>query len=104
MYHKEVGWREIEELGDLERLVLVLEAMPDEELVRTVERDRYRGRDDYSIRPVWNSILTGIVFEHPIVASLRRELQRNAQLRELCGFEPCLGINTVPTNSAYSRV
>ena len=28
------GWEEIEELGDLERLRLVLEHLPDEELMR----------------------------------------------------------------------
>ncbi len=97
------GWREIEELGDLERLVLVLESMPDEKLVSVMENERYRGRNDYPVRAVWNSILAGIVYQHGSVASLRRELQRNAQLRELCGFDPCLGIKAVPTDSAYSR-
>jgi hypothetical protein len=73
------GWREIDELGDLERLVLVLESMPDEKLVSTMENERYRGRNDYPVRAVWNSILAGIVYQHGSVASLRRELQRNAQ-------------------------
>ncbi len=34
------GWKDVEELGDLERLVLVLESMPDEKLVKTMELDR----------------------------------------------------------------
>ena len=97
------GWREVEELGDLERLLLVLESMPDEELVRTMERERFRGRDDYPVRAVWNSILAGIVYQHATIASLRRELQRNAQLRELCGFDPWQGVRAVPTDSVYSR-
>ena len=38
------GWREIEELGDLERLSLVLEYMPDEKLMRQLDIERYKGR------------------------------------------------------------
>ena len=34
---------------------------------------------------------------------MRRELQRNAQLRQVCGFELWLGREAVPTASAYSR-
>ncbi len=97
------GWEEIEELGDLERLVLIIETLPDEKLVRAMELERFRGRDDYPVRAVWNSILAGIVYQHPTIASLRRELQRNAQLRQVCGFDLWLGVKAVPTNSVYSR-
>lgn len=97
------GWEEIEDLGDLERLRLVIEHMPDEELMAALEARRGRGRDDYPVRAVWNSILAGVVFQHPSIESLRRELARNAQLRELCGFEARLGAAAVPSPSAYSR-
>ncbi len=40
-------WAEIENLGDLERLKLVLENLPDENLMVTLENDRKNGRDDY---------------------------------------------------------
>ena len=80
------GWEEIGELGDLKRLQLVMEHLPDEELMRALEKERYRGRNDYPVRGVWNSILAGIVFQHNSIASLRRELGRNAQMRELCGL------------------
>jgi len=33
-------WEEIEQLGDLERLRLVLQHMPDEELMRELEKNR----------------------------------------------------------------
>ena len=46
------GWKEIEELGDLKRLRLVLKYMPDEELMRQMEQERYKGRDDYPVRHV----------------------------------------------------
>lgn len=97
------SWRDVEELGDLERLVLVLKTLPDEELMRTLEAERGRGRNDYPVRPVWNSLLAGIVLGHDSIESLRRELCRNAQLREQCGFDPVLGARAVPPAWVYSR-
>ena len=55
------GWKEIDGLGDLERLILLLEALPDESLVKTLEKERFRGRNDYPVRAVGNSILAGLV-------------------------------------------
>jgi len=37
------------------------------------------------------------------VESLRRELKRNGQLRELCGFDPLKGLAAVPESWNYSR-
>ncbi|MFU8833173.1 MAG: transposase [Wenzhouxiangella sp.] len=96
-------WRDVDELGDLERLKLVLNHLPDEQLMQQLERRRGNGRDDYPIRAVWNSIIAAIVFQHPSVESLRRELLRNAQLRELCGFSPLGGTRAVPPAWAYTR-
>jgi hypothetical protein len=91
-------WKEIEELGDLDRLRLVLEYIPDEELMKTLEKNRGKGRDDYPVRAMWNSVLAGIVFQHESVEKLRRELSRNGQLRDMCGFE-----GEVPSPWAYTR-
>lgn len=93
------GWENFNYLGDLERLKLVLENLPDEELMRTLERERGNGRDDYPIRAMWNSLIAGIVFQHESISSLRRELSRNGQLKILCGFH----LMQDPTASAYSR-
>lgn len=97
------SWTEIEALGDLDRLRLVLHHLPDESLMRTLERRRGNGRDDYPIRAVWNSILAGVVYQHPSVESLRRELLRNAQLRLMCGFDACRADGAVPPSWAYTR-
>ena len=41
-------WQDdIDCLGDLERLKLVFDNLPDEELVRILEKERGNGRDDY---------------------------------------------------------
>lgn len=77
------SWEEIDEASDLDRLRLVLGALPDEALVSFLEERRGRGRDDYPIRPMWNAVIAGIVFQHPSAAALLRELRRLA----FVGFE-----------------
>ena len=97
------SWKEIEELGDLSRLKLLIDHLPDEKLMQQLESARGNGRDDYPIRAMWNSLLAGIVFQHSSVESLRRELSRNGQLRMVCGFDPVRGDRQVPASWVYSR-
>ena len=80
-------YMEIEILGDLERLKLTMMALNDEELMRRLERRRGNGRNDYPIRVMWNLLIAMKVFGHRRVASFRRELYRNSQLRRICGLE-----------------
>lgn len=94
---------DVQNLGDLERLNLVIKTLPDQKLINTLSILRGNGRNDYPIKAIWNSVLAGIVYEHVSIESLRRELSRNAQLREMCGFNPILGIKSVPSKSAYNR-
>jgi len=96
-------WQDVEAKSDLERLRLVLDYLPDEALMKKLEAHRDKGRDDYPIRPVWNSVLAGIVYQHKSVESLRRELLRNGELREGCGFDPHRGSDAVPPCYVYTR-
>ena len=96
-------WQEVEARSDLERLRLVLDHIGDEGLMRKLEEHRKWGRDDYPIRPVWNSVLAGIVYQHSSVDSLRRELSRNGELRDQCGFDPQKGSGAVPPSWVYTR-
>jgi hypothetical protein len=96
-------WQEVEAKSDLERLRLVLDHLPDEALMKKLEAHRDKGRDDYPIRPVWNSVLAGIVYQHKSVESLRRELLRNGELRDGCGFDPQKGSDAVPPSYVYTR-
>jgi hypothetical protein len=97
------GWDQIEALGDLKRLQLVLENLPDEPVVSKLEQERDRGRDRYPIRPMWNALIAGVVFQHQTAESLLRELRRNAQLRQVCGFELIKGLKAAPNSWAFSR-
>jgi hypothetical protein len=96
-------WQDVEAKSDLERLRLVLEHLPDERLMQRLEEQRKWGRNDYPIRPVWNSVLAGIVYQHGSIDSLRRELLRNGELREGCGFDPHKGSDAVPPAWVYTR-
>lgn len=97
-------WKDVEASRELERLNMVIEAIPDDDLMKALEAERKGRRDDYPIRAVWNSILAGIVYQHASIESLRRELLRNGELREACGFDPALGERAVPSKDAYSAI
>ncbi len=97
-------WEDLENLGDLDRLRLVLESIPDEPLMQKLEAHRGRGRDDYPVRAMWNSLLAGVVFQHKSSESLRRELLRNDRLRWICGFDSVKPAkDSVPGAWNYSR-
>lgn len=79
-------YSEIEILGDLEKLQLFLENVNDEKLCEGLEAERKNGRDDYPVRVMLNLIYAMKIFGHRGVESLRRELKRNSQLRNMCGL------------------
>jgi len=96
-------WQQIEADSDINRLMLVLSSLPDEVLMRALEKLRDKGRDDYPVRANWNALVAGIVYQHPNAATLLRELRRNAQLRQACGFDLTLGAKAVPSDDAFGR-
>ena len=82
------SWRDVESLPDLARLRLVLDTLPDEDIPASLEAGRGRGRNDYPVLAMWRALIAGVVFQHPSIQSLLRELGRNPALLELCGFDP----------------
>ena len=97
-------YSEIESLGDLERLYLAFEGIDDELLMQKLERKRKNGRNDYPVRVMWNLTIAMIVFEHKSIASFRRELARNSQLRKLCGLNEWVkNDKLVPPPGVFSR-
>ena len=82
------SWDAVEARSDLDRLSLALDHLPDERIVQYLEEMRGKGRNDFPVRAMWNALLAGIVFQHPSMESLLRELSRNPSLRAACGFDP----------------
>jgi len=101
-------YEQIEILGDLERVKLLIDNVPDEKIIKELIRIRGKGRNDYPIIPVWNSILIAPLVEASSIDSLRRELSRNRDLRSLCGFNDAdyyYGkCKLVPPPKAYSNM
>lgn len=79
-------YREIENLGDLERLKIFFENIEDDKLCETLEKERKNGRNDYPVRTMLNLIYAMKIFGHRSIESFRRELSRNSQLRIACGL------------------
>ena len=79
-------YREIENLGDLERLKIFFENIEDNKLCETLEAERKNGRNDYPVRTMLNLIYAMKIFGHRSIESFRRELSRNSQLRIACGL------------------
>lgn len=101
-------YEEIEILGDLERCKLLINNVPDEKIVEELQKIRGKGRNDYPIPAVWNSILIMPLIECSTVEQLRRELSRNRDLRKLCGFNDYDSYygkcKLVPPPKAYSNM
>ena len=79
-------YREIENLGDLERLKIFFENIDDNKLCEKIEKQRKNGRNDYPVRTVLNLIYAMKIYGHRSVESFRRELSRDSQLRIVCGL------------------
>ena len=90
------SWEIVDRSPEILRLQRVLDVLPDGELLDALVAERAGKRNDYPIVAVWNSLIAGIVFGHDSVASLIRELRRNAELRLICGFDPLGGEEVVP--------
>ena len=82
------SWDDVNVLPDLQRLDFVLSCLPDEAVIAALEARRGRGRNDYPVAALWRALVAGVVFRHPSVAALVRELQRNPALLDRCGFNP----------------
>jgi len=89
------------DLGDNERLVLVLSALPDEGLVAWLRRHRRGRRDDYPLEMLWRCLVAKFVYQIGRFSDLVRELTRNGSLRRLVGIE---SLGRVPKPYHFSRL
>ncbi|NQU44375.1 transposase [bacterium] len=71
--------------------------------MRVLEAERKGRRDDFPLRAMWNSLIAFVVFGHGTTAALLREMGRNGELRDLCGFYSLGARALVPTESVFSR-
>ena len=90
---------EFQELGDLELLLKIVRNLNASELIRKLDSKRKNGRNDWSNRSMLIAFIGGLLFGHDSQEALRRELNRNQQFREICGFKA----KTVKVEGEYKK-
>lgn len=99
------------ELGDLEKILMVLDGLPETALFDKLEAKRKHGRKDFTIQSYFIAYIAKIVLQLETDQQLIRQLNMNSQLRQICGFEThgvklkngTIKLVHAPSKSAYSR-
>jgi len=89
------------EYDDNHRLLLVLEALDDDELIGKLESRRKGRRNRYPVRMLWQSLIAARVYGISTVNGLIRELNRNESLRKVVGIKH---VGLVPKPWQFSRL
>lgn len=102
---------EDQELGDLEKILAVLDGLPETDLLERLEAKLKHGRKDYSVQSLFIASIAQIVLQLKTDAQFIRHLNMNSQLRQICGFEThgvklkngTVKLVHAPSSSAFSR-
>ena len=82
-----------------DHLVMVLEALPAERLIAALERERWTGRKGHSVRGMWSALIAGVLYQCHSIAEVVRLLERNRDVRMVCGFSK----GGLPSEDALGR-
>ena len=96
-------WQAVEASEDLKILQHVVELFADSPLIDKLEEKRAGRQNRYPVRPMFNTVIARFVLGHVSDAAMIRELRRNAELRQLLGFDPLMGSDAAPSTDAFSR-
>jgi hypothetical protein len=81
------AWDALEDSPSLRSLRVLLESLPNQELLESLRQARDKGRDDYPIEVLWGTLLLAIALRHVSIDACLEELHRNPALRLLVGIE-----------------
>jgi hypothetical protein len=81
------AWDCLEDSPTLKTIRQLLEVIPDDALLGSLEHTRGKGRNDYSLRTLWGVLVLSIALRHPTIEACLAELRRNESLRKLIGIE-----------------
>lgn len=82
-----------------DRVVMVLEGLPAEKLLRAVEREHWTGRKGHSVRGMWSALVVGVLRNCQSIADVVRLLKREKEVRLVCGFSK----DNLPGEDALGR-
>ena len=83
-----------------DRLMIVLEVLDAEKLIIALEKSHWTGRKGYSVRGMWAALIAGVLYQCQSVAEIVRLLERNKDIRAICGFA---GKDEIPGEDALGR-
>ena len=81
------AWDCLEDTPTLKTIKQLLDTLPEEKLLASLQAARGRGRDDYPVRVLWGVAVLAIAVRHPTIEHCLGELRRNESLRKLIGIE-----------------
>jgi IS5 family transposase/transposase len=84
---------------DNNRLVVVLEALPAEKLILTLESEHWTGRKGYPVRGMWSALIAGVLYQCESLADILRLLKHDKETRTVCGFAK----DNLPSDDALGR-
>jgi len=82
-----------------DRLAMVLEALPAEGLIATLEGEHRTGRKGYSVRGMWAALIAGLLGQAHSITDVLRLLERDKDIRIVCGFSK----DNIPSHDAMCR-
>lgn len=81
------AWDALEDSPSLQALRALIEAIPDHELLASLNEARGKGRDDYPVKVLWGVVVLAIALRHITIEACLQELQRNPALRIIVEIE-----------------
>lgn len=94
------------ELGDLRRLLLCLDKIPYQGLIKKLNDERGKGRNEYPNETMFQILIAQMILQTRGTAGIQRELSRNPTLRNLVGLSDenarLRNISVVPKARVFS--
>lgn len=81
------AWECLEDSPTIKTIRQLLEAVPDQDPIASLEAAQGKGRDDHPIRTLWGVVVLAVGLRHPTFKHCPSELRRNQSLRKLIGIE-----------------
>lgn len=81
------AWDCLEDSPTLKTIRQLLDVIPDQTLLISLQDARGKGRRDYSLRTLWGVLVLSVALRHPNIESCLAELRRNESLRRMIGID-----------------
>lgn len=81
------AWDCLDDSPTLKTIKELLDAVPDDDLIASLETARGKGRDDFPVRVLWRVIVLAVALRHHTLEGFLAELRRNESLRKLIGIQ-----------------